>query len=82
MTETTNDPKLLKTLVCLEKKQYDNMQPKQTEAIHKVQISILRRKNYRPHKVTNNRHHTTTQGQPCHKQDDNGGKTVPVAKTI
>ena len=25
MTETTNNPKLLKTLVCLEKKQYDNI---------------------------------------------------------
>ena len=25
MTETTNDPKLLKTLVCLERKQYDNI---------------------------------------------------------
>ena len=25
MTETTNDPKLLKTLVCLERQQYDNI---------------------------------------------------------
>ena len=49
----------------LRQKNPRRIQPVQTEAIHKVRISILRRKNYRPHKFTNNRHYTTTQGSPA-----------------
>ena len=36
MTETTNDPKLLKTLVCLERKQYDNIPEEYNQYKRKV----------------------------------------------
>ena len=37
MTETTNDPKLLKTLVCLERQQYDNIPDEYS--LYKKQLS-------------------------------------------
>ena len=84
MTETTNDPKLLRTLVCLERKQYDNnprrTQPVQTKTVNEIRTSFLRRKNYRPDQHANYRYHSLAQRASSHKQDDDGGKTLLVAE--
>ena len=77
MTETTNDSELLKTPVCLERQQYENIPDEYSQCKRKLKIrtGILWRENNRPLKPMNNRYHPITQRAPCHQQFDTGGET-------
>ena len=55
------------------------IEPVETEIIHKVRTSILRKETHRPFKPTDHRYHAPTQGSPRHKRD---GETFLVAETI
>ena len=83
MTETTNDPLLPKTLVCLQRQQYDNI--REEYITYKKKLSSrygpsLRRPHHRPEESTVNRDQPLTQGPSRHQQDVYGGQTPLVAK--
>ena len=84
MTETTNDPKLLKTLVCLKRKQYDNTPEEYNQYKRKLSTKyglVFFEKSMSP-PINGPPLHTPTQGTPRHQQDDDGGKTLLVAEAL
>ena len=67
MTETTNNPKLLKTLVCLERQQNDIIPDEYSlykKTVNTLRISVLRRQNHCATQPTNNRHKLNAQRKP------------------
>ena len=80
MTETTNDPSLHKTLVCLERQQHDNMPDEYSLYIKSYQPDMgwfpMINSN---EELEDNRHQPPTQGTFSHKQKVNGGKKLLVA---
>ena len=64
MTETTNDPSLLKTLVCLERQQHENMPNEYSlnrkKTIDKIWTGFLRRRDNRPEEREDNSYQPPT----------------------
>ena len=59
MTETTNDPKLLKTLVCLERQQYnipDEYSLYNKKLSTRYELVFFEKKNHYANQPANNRH--------------------------
>ena len=85
MTETTNDPKLLKN-TCMPgastvRHHSEREQPLQKEAVNKLWSSILRRQNHSTNQPENNGHKPAAQRTSSHKQDDSFRKAFLVAQT-
>ena len=81
MTETTNDPSLLKTLVCLETTGRQNARrilSLQKEAINQIRAGFLQRQKHSLKELEDNRHQFLTQGTPSHKQNGKGANTPLV----
>ena len=70
MTETTNDPTLPKTLVCLERQQHELIPEEYLTHKKKSQadsVILHRGQDYRPKQSPNNGHQPTTQGPSRHQ---------------
>ena len=83
MTETTNNPTLLKTLVCLERQQLDNIPEEYLSSKGKLSTrygSVLQRPYNCREKPQNNCDQPPPQGPSRHQQDVNGDKILMVAE--
>ena len=68
MTETTNAPILLKTLVCLERQQHELIPEEyQPHTVNPVRCGFHRTQNYCPKEPPNNNNQLTTQGSSRHQ---------------
>ena len=82
MIETTNDPKILKTLVCLECWQYTRTRPKGSYCTKRSypQANVLQRPSHSAQKAENNGHRPPSQRTAGDKQDVYGSETFLVTQ--